>query len=138
MLPENRPLDYRISTTATEDFEDEFECDRCGNTDYRLINYETQGEIQTYAKCLECGWKNLTTATEEIKSCLDCRYLESNTFWDEYNIPLKGDPSCDHWIDVPPVLLNPDEWVTYCPKHCGSFEAITPVDAAIASVGGVG
>jgi predicted RNA-binding Zn-ribbon protein involved in translation (DUF1610 family) len=54
MLPDNRPHDQRNFTTATED---EFECDRCGNTDYRLINYETQGEIRTYAKCLECGWR---------------------------------------------------------------------------------
>jgi len=57
MLPENERPDYRISTTANNEDQDEFECDRCGNTDYRLINYETQGEIQTYAKCLECGWR---------------------------------------------------------------------------------
>jgi hypothetical protein len=43
-------------------------CDRCGTIAYRLINYETQGEIKTYAQCLECGWKSLSTASEEVKS----------------------------------------------------------------------
>ena len=57
MLPENERPDYRISTTATNDDQDEFECDRCGNTCYQLVTYETQIKTQTYAKCLECGWR---------------------------------------------------------------------------------
>jgi ribosomal protein S27E len=52
MLPENERPDYRISTTANNENQDEFECDRCGNTFYQLVVFETQ----TYAKCLECGW----------------------------------------------------------------------------------
>jgi hypothetical protein len=52
MLPENRLLDYRISTTTTEDFEDEFECDRCDSAFYRLI---TRFGV-SYARCTECGW----------------------------------------------------------------------------------
>lgn len=76
MLPENRPLDYRISTTD----EDEFECDRCGNTDYRLVNYETQGEIQTYAKCLECGWQCPTVDDrQQIEpQCVECGWIQNS------------------------------------------------------------
>jgi hypothetical protein len=48
MLPENRPIDHRISTTATED---EFECDRCNSAFYRLI---TRFGV-SYARCTECG-----------------------------------------------------------------------------------
>jgi hypothetical protein len=48
MLPENRPLDYRISTID----EDEFECDRCHSTSYRLITYSSKPQAQ----CLDCGW----------------------------------------------------------------------------------
>jgi transcription elongation factor Elf1 len=50
MLPENRPLDYRISTTATED--NEFECDRCNTTECRSVIRQNK----LVAQCAECGW----------------------------------------------------------------------------------
>jgi hypothetical protein len=61
MLPENRPLDYRISTTA----EDEFECDECCSTRYQLRDGIPSLGIQPYILCLDCGWQRLTTDTEE-------------------------------------------------------------------------
>jgi hypothetical protein len=59
MLPENRPIGYRISTTATE--ENEFECDRCNTTECRPTI--RQGKIAS--QCVECGWmpEDLTDLT---------------------------------------------------------------------------
>jgi predicted RNA-binding Zn-ribbon protein involved in translation (DUF1610 family) len=64
MLPENAALDYRISTTTTEDFEDEFECDRCDSAFYRLI---TRFGV-SYARCTECGWVAPNVLVDAIAS----------------------------------------------------------------------
>jgi hypothetical protein len=58
MLPENRPLDYRISTPTTED---EFECDECCSTRYQLRDGIPSLGIQPYVLCLECGWQRPNT-----------------------------------------------------------------------------
>lgn len=54
MLPEFRQTDHSISTD--QDFEDEFECDRCHSFDYRLTLGVPEHGIPPHVECLECGW----------------------------------------------------------------------------------
>jgi hypothetical protein len=128
MLPDNRPHDYRISTTA----EDEFECDECCSTRYEI----TESHATTYAQCLECGFQRPIAGD---KSCLNCIHLKADWVGNGFDEPCDYEPECSKWDNMPAEIVDDDEWETVCPQHCGSFEAITPVvDAVIASVGGVG
>jgi hypothetical protein len=46
--------------------EDEFECDRCGNTQYALYLGIPTLDVTPYAQCVECGWMCPTVAPTPI------------------------------------------------------------------------